>query len=118
MHHLNYMLPYIYLHSILLLTDDYLKYLGKTVEDLRKDYLEQATEYVKSQLVIEGIIEREEIVATDEEVEARVAEMAKAQDKPVPELKGKMNARQLDYIKNEIVIKKFFEFLKNANEIK
>ena len=98
--------------------DDYLKYLGKTVEDLRKDYLEQATEYVKSQLVIEGIIEREEIVATDEEVEAKVAEMAKAQDKPVPELKGKMNARQLDYIKNEIVIKKFFEFLKTSNEIK
>ena len=98
--------------------EDYLKYMGKTMDEFRKGYTEQATEIVKSQLVIEGIIEREEIQATDEDVEARVAEMAKAQDKPVPELKDKMGARQLDYIKNEIVIKKFFDFLKSSNEIK
>ncbi|MBR2449067.1 MAG: trigger factor [Clostridia bacterium] len=96
---------------------DYLKYLDKSMEDFRKDYTEQATEYVKSQLVIEGIIEREEITATEEDVEARVAEMAKAQNKPAPDVKKNMGARQLDYIKNEIVIKKFFDFLKSSNEI-
>lgn len=97
--------------------NDYLKYIDKSMEDFRKDYTEQATELVKSQLVIEGIIEREEITATDEDVDARVAEMAKAQDKPVPDVKKNMGARQLDYIKNEIVIKKFFDFLKSSNEI-
>ncbi|MBE7084075.1 MAG: trigger factor [Clostridiales bacterium] len=97
---------------------DYLKYMGKTMDEFRKGYTEQATELVKSQLVIEGIIEREEIVATDEDVEARVAEMAKNQNKPAPDVKKNMNARQLDYIKNEIVIKKFFDFLKTNNEIK
>ena len=96
---------------------DYLKYMDKTMEDFRKDYTEQATEYVKSQLVIETIIEREEIVATDEEVEKRVEEMAKAQGKEVPDIKKNMGARQLDYIKNDIIIKKFFELLKNANTI-
>ena len=96
---------------------DYLKYLDKSMEDFRKDYTEQATEYVKSQLVIEGIIEREEITATEEDVEARVAEMAKAQNKPAPDVKKNIGARQLDYIKNEIVIKKFFDFLKSSNEI-
>ena len=97
---------------------DYLKYMGKTMDEFRKGYTEQATELVKSQLVIEGIIEREEIVATDEDVESRVAEMAKNQNKPAPDVKKNMNARQLDYIKNEIVIKKFFDFLKTNNEIK
>ena len=97
--------------------DDYLKYMGKSIDDFRKDYKDQATELVKSQLVIETIIEREEIVATDEEVEKRVEEMATAQGKPVPDIKKNMGARQLDYIKNEIVIKKFFEFLKTANTI-
>ena len=97
--------------------NDYLKFMNKSMEDFRKDYREQATELVKSQLVIEGIIEREEIKATDEDVEARVAEMAKAQDKPVPDIKKNMGARQLDYIKNEIIIKKFFDFLKSSNEI-
>ena len=97
--------------------DDYLKYTGKTMEQFRKDYETQATELVKSQLVIEELIEREEIVATDEEVEKRVEEMAKAQNKPAPDIKKNMGARQLDYIKNEIVIKKFFEYLKSANTI-
>lgn len=97
--------------------EDYLKYTGKTMEEFRKGYEEQATELVKSQLCIETLIEREEIVATDEEVEARVEEMAKAQGKPVPDIKKNMGARQLDYIKNEIVIKKFFEYLKSANTI-
>ncbi len=97
--------------------DDYLKYMNKTMDDFRKDYKGQATELVKSQLVIEAIIEREEIKATDEDVEARVEEMAKAQNKPAPDVKKNMQARQLDYIKNEIVIKKFFEFLKNSNTI-
>ena len=96
---------------------DYLKYMGKSMEDFRKDYTAQATEIVKSQLVIETIIEREEITATDEDVEKRVEEMAKAQGKPAPDVKKNMQARQLDYIKNEIIIKKFFEFLKNANTI-
>jgi len=96
---------------------DYLKYMGKSMEDFRKDYAEQAAEYVKSQLVIEAIIEKEEISATDEEVEKRVEEMAKSQGKEVPDIKKNMGARQLDYIKNDIIIKKFFDLLKSSNTI-
>ena len=96
---------------------DYLKYMNKSMEDFRKDYEAQAAEYVKSQLVIEAIIEKEEIVALDEEVEKRVEEMAKAQGKETPDIKKNMGARQLDYIKNEIIIKKFFDLLKSSNTI-
>ncbi len=96
---------------------DYLKYMNKSMEDFRKDYEKQAAEYVKSQLVIEAIIEKEEIVASDEEVEKRVEEMAKAQGKEVPDIKKNMGARQLDYIKNDIIIKKFFDLLKTSNTI-
>lgn len=98
--------------------EDYLKYMGKTMDEYRKGYEDQAKEIVKSQLVIEQIIEDEKIEATEEDVQARVEEMAKAQGKPAPEVKDKMNARQLDYIKNEIIIKKLFEFLKSANTVK
>lgn len=97
--------------------EDYLKYMNKSMEDFRKDYAEQAAEYVKSQLVIEAIIEKEEVVATDEEVEKRVEEMAKAQGKEVPDIKKNMGARQLDYIRNDIIIKKFFDLLKSFNTI-
>lgn len=98
--------------------EDYLKYIGQTIEDYRKGFAEQATEIVKSQLVIEAIIEAEKIEATEEDVEARVKEMAEKQGKPAPDVKKNMQARQLDYIKNEIIIKKFFELLKAENTIK
>ena len=98
--------------------EDYLKYLNQTMDDYRKGLKEQAESTVKSQLVIGAIIDAEKIEATDAEVEARVEEMAKAQDKKVPDIKKNMGAKQLDYIKNDIIIKKFFELLKGANEIK
>ena len=43
--------------------------------------------------------------------------MATAQGKKVPDIKKNMGARQLDYIKNDIIIKKFFDFLKASNTI-
>lgn len=97
--------------------EDYLKYLGKTMDEYRKEYAPQAKEIVKSQLVIDKIIETEKIDATEEDVDAKISEMAKAQNKPVPEVKDKMQARQLDYIKNEIIIKKLFDALKKDNVI-
>ncbi|MDY6367525.1 MAG: trigger factor [Clostridia bacterium] len=97
--------------------DDYLKYIGQTREQFRDGYKAQAESLVKSQLVIEKIIEEEKIEATDEEVEARLAEMAEKQGKKVPDVKSNMNARQLDYIKNDIIVKKLFDTLKSANVI-
>lgn len=98
--------------------EDYLKYMGKTMEEYRTSLREQAEDTVKSQLVISQIIENEKIEALDEEVEERVNKMAEAQGKKAPDVKKNMGAKQLDYIKNEIIIKKFFELLKTSNEIK
>ena len=68
--------------------------------------------------VLEQIIEEEKIDATEEDVTAKIEDMAKAQGKKAPDLKKDMAARQLDYVKNEIIVKKLFDFLKSANEIK
>ncbi|MBO5927880.1 MAG: trigger factor [Clostridia bacterium] len=97
--------------------DDYLKYAGQTMEEYRNGYKKQAEELVKSQLVIEAIIEAEKIEATDSDVEEKIAEMAKAQGREVPDVKKNMQARQLDYFKNEVIIKKLFDLLKTANVI-
>ena len=97
--------------------EDYLKYMGKSMEEYRAEFKEQATDIVKSQLAIEKIIEEEKFEATEADVEARVNEMAEAQGKKAPDVKKNINARQLDYIKNEIIIKKLFDFLKKENTI-
>ena len=97
--------------------DDYLKYIGQTMEDYRKNYREQAEKFVKSQLVIEKIIEVEKLEATDAEVNEKIEEMAKAQGKKAPEFKKTAGVRRLEYIKNEIVVKKLFDTLKKDNVI-
>lgn len=96
--------------------EDYLKYSKMSMEDYKKGYRPQAAEIVKQQLVIEKIISEEKIEATDEDVEKKIAENAAAQEKSVEDYK-KENESRLDYLKNEIVIEKLFDFLKNANTI-
>ena len=96
---------------------DYLDFLKTTMADFRKQYEEQAAKNVKSQLIISKIIEEEKIEATEEEVDAKIAEQAKSVDKTAEEYKKNMDPRQIDYIRSDIVITKLFDFLKANNEM-
>ena len=98
--------------------EDYLKYMNITMADYRKNFEGQAKEMLKSQFVIGAILDKEKIDATEEEIQARVDEMAEKQGKKPIDIKGKMDARRVEYIKNDIIIKKLFDFLKSVNEIK
>ena len=82
------------------------------MEDYRNEMRPQAEVMVKQQLVISAIIDAEKIDATDGEVEAKIVEMAERQGREVPDLKKVMGSKQTEYLKNDIIIKKFFDFLK------
>ena len=56
--------------------DQYLQYVGQTMEDFRAGLEPIAKTRVKSNLVIEAIAKAENIAATDEDVEAEVEKMA------------------------------------------
>ena len=96
---------------------DYLDFLKVTVADFRKNYEEQARKNVLSQLIISQIIKDEKIEATEEEVNAKVAEQAASVGKETEEYKKGMDPRQFDYISSDIVITKLFDFLKANNEM-
>ncbi len=96
---------------------EYLDFLKTTMADFRKQYEEQATKNVKSQLIISEIIKEEAIEATEEEVDAKVAEQAASVEKSVEDYKKSMDPRQFDYIRSDIVITKLFDFLKANNEM-
>ena len=95
---------------------DYLDFLKITNADFRKNYAEQAKKNVLNQLIISQIIKDEKLEATEEEVEAKVAEQAASVEKTAEEYKKNMDPRQFDYIRSDIVITKLFSFLK-ANKI-
>lgn len=96
---------------------DYLDFLKITKADFRKNYEEQAKKNVLNQLIISHIIDAEKLAATEEEVDAKVAEQAASVEKTTEEYKKNMDPRQFDYIRSDIVITKLFSFLKANNEM-
>ena len=96
---------------------DYLSFLKVSEADFRQNYAAQAEKNVKSQLIISHIIEVEKIEATEEELEAKIAAQAASVDKDPAEYKATMDPRQIDYLRNDIIITKLFDFLKANNEM-
>ena len=96
---------------------DYLDFLKVTNADFRKNYEEAAIKNVKNQLIISQLIKEEKLEATEEEVDAKVAEQAASVEKSAEEYKKNMDPRQFDYIRSDIVITKLFDMLKANNEM-
>ncbi|MDE7400692.1 MAG: trigger factor [Clostridia bacterium] len=96
---------------------DYIEYMGQTMEQFRAQFSEQARNRVLTQLVIEKIIKDENITATQEEIEAKIAEQAASVEKSVDDYKKTLDSRRMEYIANDIVITKLFEFLSANNKL-
>ena len=93
--------------------EQYLKMIGRTEEEMRKEYEPQATEAIKSRLVLEAVINAEKIEASEEEVKAKMEEMANNYGKKVEELSENENLKK--YLEDGIKSEKALEFIvKNA----
>ncbi len=97
--------------------EDYLQYIGKTREEYSKTFEEQAKTIILHQLIIEKIIELENITASEEEIEEKIAEQAKSVGKEPEEYKKTMDPRQRMYIESDIKVTKLFDFLQANNEM-
>ena len=94
--------------------DQYLQMMGKTEEEMKKEYEPQAIEAIKSRLALEAVIKAEKIEATDEEIDEKLKEMAKNYGKENDEEFLK-NENVRDYIKQGLTSEKAMDFLvKNA----
>lgn len=97
--------------------EEYLKYMQISMEQFRSQFKEQAQPRVMSQLVIDKIIKTEGIKVEDGELDAKIEEQAKSVDKTLEEYKKNIDPRQIEYITNDIIITKLFDFLKANNEM-
>ncbi len=94
--------------------DTYLSLMGITAEDFEKRMNEQATRQALFDLAAAEIIEKENLVATEEQVNAKAEEIAKAQGKDAKAILGK----QKEQLLNAITYDNFMKFiLDNAKEI-
>ena len=93
--------------------EQYLKMIGKTEEEVKKEYEPQAIEAIKSRLTLEAIIKAEKIEATEKEITEKLEEMAKNYGKKVEEISDNENLKK--YIKEGIESEKAIDYIvKNA----
>jgi trigger factor len=91
--------------------EDYLKMTGMKLEDLRKDYRENAEKTVRMQLVIEAVKEAEDIKATDEQIDEEIKKRAERAKKEFEEYKKSLKEEELEYIKEELAYDSTVDFL-------
>ena len=94
----------------------YLQMMGKTEADMRKEMEEQALRQVKTKLVLEAIINAEKLEASDEEVKAKLEEMATTYGRDAKELE--QNESLKTYIAESVKTEKAITFIVENAKIK
>ena len=98
--------------------DMYLQYTGSTLESMRESFKEQAEKQCKVTLVIEAIIAKEGLEATQEEVEEKIVEMSKIYNMELDKLKELLRPEEMDGINNEVKFSKAIDMMVNKAKIK
>ena len=96
--------------------DQYLQMIGKTKQEFRDEYKEEAEKQVKRNLVLEAIMKDAEIEATKEEVETKIKEMADIYGKKEEEIKE--NAQLIKYVEETIKTEKTIQYIVDNAKIK
>ena len=96
--------------------EQYLKMIGKTMEDFKKENEEQAKTSVKTRLVLEAIMNAEKIEADEETINSKLKEMAELYGKKEEELK--LNENLMNYIIDSIKNEKVIDFIVENAKIK
>ena len=72
---------------------------------------EEAVKRIQNQLTLEAITKAEGITVTDEEVNAKIADLAKMAGKTVEEYESRLTDVERAYIKDDVSIEKTLDFL-------
>ena len=94
--------------------DQYMKYTGQTMEQLLASFKPEAEKQVKTRLALEAVAAKEQIAATDEEVEAEYKKIADAYKMEADAVKGLIKA---DDIKKDLAVNKALDLIKEKANI-
>ena len=91
--------------------EDYLKYTGQTIEDMKSAYANEAEKRVKIELTLEAIRKAEGIEPTEEEVNAQIAEQAARMGQTAEELEKNLTAEQRSYLADTAAVQKVVDLM-------
>ena len=96
--------------------EQYLKFLNKTKEDFRNEMKPQAETSIKTRLVLEAISKDAKIEIPEEELNAKIAELAKTYNRPEDELKA--NEEFKKYVSSSLESEKVIKYIVDNAKIK
>lgn len=98
--------------------DNYLKYTNSTTDDLKNNMRDDARRGVKTTLVLEAIIKKENIVVEDEDLQKEIATMAENYQQE-PEVLRKIleGQNQIEYVRDSLKQQKAIEFIAERAEL-
>ena len=91
--------------------EQYLQLMGTTKEEFLERVKPDAIARIKTSLVLEAVAAAENIVASDDDVDAEIQDMATQYQMKPEELKDMIGAPELENIKKDIASRKALEFL-------
>ena len=92
--------------------EDYLKYTGQTVEDLKTMYRPEAEKRVKTELVIDAIRKAENIEPGEAEIEKAIADQAERSGQDAETFKKNLSDEQKNYLKDNAAIQMVLDLMK------
>ncbi len=96
----------------------YMHYTGSTPEAFRESFREQAEKQTKTMLVLEAIYKTENVDVTDEEVNDKIAEMAKMYNMELDKLNELISDAEKENIRDDVKMSKTVDLLVNNAKIK
>jgi trigger factor len=98
--------------------DDYTKYTGMTIDQMRDMYRDGAKKTVKIRLTLAEIIKAENIDATDDEINAEITKYAESYGSNVDDFMKNVTDDQKEYFKEVAIMNKTLQLLKEKNPAK
>ena len=90
--------------------------IGKTKQEFRDEYKEQAEKQVKTNLVLEAIMKDAKIEVTEEEIGAKIKEMAEMYGQKEEEVKN--NPQLRNYVEGNLKTDKTIHYIVDNAKIK
>lgn len=91
--------------------DQYMQFSGMTVDKMKEQVRPEALQRIQSSLVLEQIAKEENLVGTDEDVDAEIEKMAGMYGMKAEDLKSYMGDSEKESMKRDIAVKKAVEFV-------
>lgn len=97
--------------------EDYLKYTGTSLEDLKKSYHDEAEDRVRLQLVVSAVAKEEQCVCSDEDLENSIKEYAEQNGLVAEDFKKGLTDDDKEFLSDREVSKKAVEIITSSAKV-